>query len=177
MQGSLARLFRDQRGASAVEFALIAPVLIALYFGLSEYSQAMMADRKATHVASSIGDLVAQSQELTASDVADIFTIGAPLMAPFSSGTLKMRVANVTVDPNNVAKVTWGKGSNWTGRAKTEVVTLPKNIVNAGESVVMSEAEYSYNSPVNYFIKSPMVFKETFYLRPRKSDAVVCKDC
>ncbi len=42
---------RDQRGVSAVEFAFIAPVLILFYFGLAEYTQALMAQRKTINTA------------------------------------------------------------------------------------------------------------------------------
>ena len=31
----LRRLFRDERGVSAVEFAMIAPIMIFFYFGLA----------------------------------------------------------------------------------------------------------------------------------------------
>ena len=39
----LKRLRRDERGVSAVEFALIAPVMILFYFGLAEVTQVMIA--------------------------------------------------------------------------------------------------------------------------------------
>ena len=38
--------WRDRRGAAAVEFAFIAPVLIIMYCGLAELSQAMMAQHR-----------------------------------------------------------------------------------------------------------------------------------
>ena len=34
--GRIARAARDNRGVSAVEFALLAPVMIGLYFGCAE---------------------------------------------------------------------------------------------------------------------------------------------
>ena len=37
----LARLCADERGASAVEFALVAPLLIGLLFGIFEFGQAI----------------------------------------------------------------------------------------------------------------------------------------
>lgn len=185
--GLVARLRRDRRGATAVEFALIAPVMIAMYFGLAEYCQAMMADRKATHVASSLGDLVAQSSQVSASDMVDIFALGKTLMAPFPPGDLKMRVSNVVVSTVNnkpVAKVDWSENSGWSDRPKDEVVTLPasstdpnKPFLAAGETAIMSEVQYSYDSPVDYFLKDKVVFNETFYLRPRKSSTVPCTGC
>ena len=68
--------WRDRRGAAAVEFAFIAPVLIIMYCGLAELSQAMMAQRRASNVASTIGDLVAQSTQTGPTMIGDIFNIG-----------------------------------------------------------------------------------------------------
>jgi Flp pilus assembly protein TadG len=42
----LSGFWRDRRGVSAVEFALIAPVLVIFYCGLAELTQAMMAQRR-----------------------------------------------------------------------------------------------------------------------------------
>ena len=48
--------WRDPRGVSAVEFALIAPLLILMYCGMAELSLAMMAQRRLSNIASAIGD-------------------------------------------------------------------------------------------------------------------------
>lgn len=175
----LRQLRRDNAGVAAVEFALVAPVMILLYFGLAEYCQAMMADRKVSHVASSIGDLVAQSDQISNADMTDIFTIGKTLVAPFSGTILKLRVTSVTVDANNVPKVDWSDGSGLTALSKGATVTLPKNaadntkfFINKGETVIMSEAQYLYDSPVKYLAKTGITFNEVYYLRPRKSDVV-----
>jgi Flp pilus assembly protein TadG len=61
----LSRFWRDRRGVSAVEFALIAPVLVIFYCGMAELTQAMMAQRRVSNIASSIGDVVAQNAQLT----------------------------------------------------------------------------------------------------------------
>jgi len=176
---TLRKFVRDRGGASALEFALIAPLLIALYFGLAEYCQAMMADRKVSHAASSLGDLVAQSTQVSSADMTDIFKVGPVLIAPFPSAGLKMRISSVTVDQNNVAKVDWSDGSGMAGRSVGSTVTLPANAADAtkpfiakGETVVMSETEFTYESPVKYFIKDGVTFKEVYYLRPRKSNSV-----
>ena len=63
--GVLRRLIADRRGVSAVEFALVAPILVLLYFGLVELSQAATADRRLAHATSAVGDLVAQASSVT----------------------------------------------------------------------------------------------------------------
>ena len=44
--GRISKLARDKRGVSAVEFALLAPVMIGLYFGCAEISDGVGTDRK-----------------------------------------------------------------------------------------------------------------------------------
>ena len=41
----------------------------------------------------------------------------------------------------------------------------------------MSEMNYSYNSAIKYALPNAMVFREKYYLRPRKLDMVNCTDC
>ena len=59
------RFRKDRRGVAAVEFALIAPAMVLLYCGLVELCQAVIAERKANHVASAIGDLVTQAETVS----------------------------------------------------------------------------------------------------------------
>jgi Flp pilus assembly protein TadG len=174
MIGFLARLRRDHRGVSAVEFALIAPALIAFYFGLAEFTQAMMAERRASHVAASMGDLVAQSTQISDSTITDIFSIGTTIMSPFPTTSLKMRLSSVTANSSGTPKVDWSNGTGGLAALGTgATVTLPSGLVTAGQSVVMSEVTYVYDSPVDKFIPGTITFTKKFYLRPRKSDQVV----
>ena len=77
-------LISDRRGTAAVEFAFVAPVMILLYYGLAELTQGMIADRKASHVASAIGDLVAQDTQVNTAEMDDIFNVGKAVIAPFA---------------------------------------------------------------------------------------------
>ncbi len=171
--GLFRRLARDKRGVSAVEFALIAPALIAFYFGLTELTQAMMAERRASHTASAIGDLVAQSTQVSTATMTDIFTIGQTIISPFPTTSLKMRVSSVVADASLSPKVAWSSVSGMTALANGTVVTVPTGLLTvAGQSVIMSEVSYSYDSPVDYFVPNAVTFTKKFYLRPRKSDTV-----
>ena len=114
MIGFLKKLGRDRRGVSAVEFALIAPAMVASYFGMAEITQALLAERKAAHAASAIGDLVSQSASVSSADVTDIFAIASTIMAPYATTTLKMRVSSVTADSGGTPKVDWSSGSGLT---------------------------------------------------------------
>lgn len=173
MMRFLNRLRRDRRGVSAVEFALIAPAMIACYFGMAEITQALLAERKAAHAASAIGDLVSQSSSVSSADITDIFMIASTIMSPYSTTSLKMRVSSLTADGAGTPKVDWSSASGLTALTTGATVTgVPTGIMTAGQSVVMSEVTYSYDSPVDVMMPNAVTFSRKFYLRPRKSDKV-----
>ena len=172
---TLRRFAGDRRGVSAIEFALIAPLLITFYLGMAETTQAMMAKRKASHVASAIGDLIAQDQSVTNAEMTDTWTIGNALLAPFpTSGLLKMRVTSVTANSAGVAKVDWSDNSGWTDVADGSTWTgIPTGLIAAGESLIIAQTTYAYDSPIKKYVPNTLNFTETYYLRPRKIKTVL----
>ena len=170
--GVLRRLAGDRRGVSAVEFALLAPIMIAFYFGLAEFCQGYMAQKRMGHASAMVADLVSQTDLITPSQIDDIFEIGGLIMKPFAATTLKLRISQVTRDNNGVAKVSWSRGKGWTARTTGSTVTIPAGLIDDGESVIMSEATYDYDSPVDYLMPSITRFSHTYYLRPRLTEQV-----
>lgn len=175
---SLKGFWRDRRGVSAVEFALIAPVLVILYCGLAELTQAMMAQRRLSNIASSIGDLVAQSAQLSNARRDDVFAIGNTIMAPFPTGTLRMCLVSVSSDATGKDTVDWSENKNSHANCPAAGAVLGANVVPAGvlpasQSVIMAKASYGYTSPIKFILPSTLNFYRTFYLRPRKSDKVM----
>lgn len=170
------RLAGDDRGIAAVEFAMLAPVLIGFYLGMAEFCQGFMAQKRMGHVSAMVADLVAQEDEVAIANLDDIFAIGGLIMKPFSTATLKQRVSSVTLTAG-IAKVDWSRGHSMTARAKDEVMTLPADLISEGQSIIVSEATYDYDSPVDYLMPSITRFSHTYYLRPRTTDKTLCTDC
>ena len=163
-------LMRDRRGVSAVEFAMLAPVMVAFYFGLSEFCQGFMAQKRTGHVASVVADLISQDDVVTTAEINDIFSVGSTIMKPFAATTLAQRVSSVTVNSSGVARVDWSRGSGMSARSANSTVTLPEGLIANGESVIMSEVTYDYDSPVDYMMPGLTRFSQTHYLRPRRVD-------
>ena len=65
----VARLARDQEGVSAVEFAMLLPLMLTLYLGGVEVSQGISIDRKVTLTARTVADLVAQVSSIDTTGV------------------------------------------------------------------------------------------------------------
>ena len=175
--GFLTRLRGDRRGVSAVEFALLAPVMIAFYFGLAEFCQGYMAQKRMGHSASMVADLIAQTDVVRRAEIDDIFAVGGLIMKPFAATTLAQRVSSVTRDNNGVARVDWSRGAAMTALANGATVTVPAGLIANGESVIMSEATYDYASPIDYLMPPITRFSQIFYLRPRRVETVGCSDC
>lgn len=174
------RLLRDQRGVSAIEFALIAPIMILIYFGLVEFSQGFMAERRSSHAASIVADLVAQSSQTSKKDLDSIFQVGDVVMKPFAASSLSVMVSSVTVDSRGVATVEW---SHANGRdlkpldRNSRVADLPPGLIAAGESVILGETQYRYTSAIGKVLPNDIVFKRRYFLLPRSTERIPCPDC
>ncbi|WP_342214186.1 TadE/TadG family type IV pilus assembly protein [Aminobacter anthyllidis] len=57
-------LIGDKRGVAAIEFAIIAPLLLSLYFVTMEVSQGIETNKKVSRVGSMVADLVTQQQTI-----------------------------------------------------------------------------------------------------------------
>jgi Flp pilus assembly protein TadG len=176
-RGFVFSLIRDRRGISAVEFALVAPVLIAFYFGLAEFCQGYMAQKRMGHATAMAADLTAQEDVVTPAQVSDFFAIGALIMKPYSATPLKMRLSSVTKDSLGVARVDWSQGSGMTARAVNSTMAIPADMIGNNESLVVSESTYDYDSPVDYLMPSITRFSHIYYLRPRTTDKTECPTC
>jgi Flp pilus assembly protein TadG len=172
----LSHFWRDRRGVSAVEFALVAPMLVLFYCGMAELTQAMMAQRRLNHLASSIGDVVARTPQLTDARLDDVFHTGDTLMLPFSTGNLNLCLASVVSDATGKDTVDWSEkyptGATIDCPAKGDVLTIDTGVLPASQSVIMSKASYGYDSPLKLIMPTQIVFHRTLYLRPRLSDNV-----
>lgn len=172
----LSRLAGDERGVSAVEFAMLAPVLIAFYFGLAEFCQGFMAQKRMGHVSAMVADLVAQEETIATANLDDVFDIGGLIMKPFPTAPLQQRVSSVT-RTSGTARVDWSRGDGMAPRAVNSTITLPTGLITDGESVIVSEATYDYDSPVDYFMPGITRFSHVYYLRPRTAAKTLCSNC
>ena len=60
------RFVRDQKGLALIEFAFVLPLMLLLYVGSVAVTMGVTTDRKVTLVARSLGDIVAQDNNITA---------------------------------------------------------------------------------------------------------------
>jgi len=139
---------RDEDGIAAIEFAIIAPVMIGMYFGLAEIASAISVDRRISHGTNVAGDMATQQPEIRDPDA------GQP---PESRGRIRV---------NNSAG----------GFTNFDASGLDEKILNARSGVVVTRATYKYTPLQLRFLNTDVTLKETFLLKPRRSDAVQIQD-
>jgi Flp pilus assembly protein TadG len=193
----LSRRWRgDRRGVAAVEFAFIVPIMLVMFIGAVELSQAITVDRRVTQVASSTADLVARKEtSINNSEITDILRIGGFILAPFDQSPLQVVVRNVSSSSKDatVTKQSWqctysGVGANPTPACTCMDTTysLPPGLVTTNDSVVVAEATYTY-TPIlfDYFLKQGFpngaggpgtyALTERIFMKPRGQAAMLLK--
>jgi Flp pilus assembly protein TadG len=168
----LGGLAGDERGVSAVEFALVLPLMLSLYLGAVELSQGIAADRKVTLTARTICDLVSQVSSIGNSDMTNALNASSAVMVPFPIGNLIVTVSSIKIDAAGKATIDWSDTLNGTARAKGSTVTLPAALNVANSSLIWSEVQYTYKPVVGYVVSGTLTLKDQIYMRPRLSDSV-----
>lgn len=171
-RAALRRLIRQaaasRRGVAAVEFAMILPAMLAIYFGIVEVAQGVMVDRKVTQLNRSLADLTAQSATVTTTDISSIFDASLSVMTPYAPASSRMMIASVVVNAAGVAKVCWSDQRNSTALAVGSTVTLPADLLIPNSSVIMAKASYDFVPLIGYLLTGTIRIGDTaIYMRPR----------
>ena len=170
----LAAFGQANDGVAAIEFAMIVPIMVMLFFGSVEFSQALTVDRRITQVASSTADLVAQTDKITTTDLNDIMNIVGSIIKPYSVAPMKVSISSVKKIDNNSPLVVWSYGYNggatYSGNYSGMPAGLIDNPVTGGtSSVIVAEVSYNFVPTIAQFLKGGVTLSEKFYLKPRKS--------
>jgi len=156
-------------GVVATEFALIAPVMITLFFGITEISDGLEAGTKVTAVASTAADLVAQEKVICDAEMNDVFAALNEIMFPYATNNMQIRISSVIDGGNNTAKVAWSDARNMTARTVNSQVTgLPAGLVDPNGSVIFAEVTYNYINASAHWLAPSIAITDQFYLHPRK---------
>lgn len=162
---------RDKRGVSAIEFALILPLMLALYFGGVELTQGIIVDRKVKMTARTVADLVSQVATINNTGVDEALGASTAILAPFSTANATVIVSVVSIDNNGNAKVVWSRANKGSAHGTGASVTVPDALKTPSTSLVWGEASYDYTPAVG-FVVGPLKLSNQIFMRPRLSETV-----
>ena len=158
-------------GMAAAEFAMISPILIVMFFGVTEFSNAYEANTKVTAVVSTLADLLSQEKVVCDTEKTAAFGASYSIMYPFPHSAMKLRISSLIDNGNGTVKVAWSDSSdnaNYPPHAVNSAQTIPAGLVPTGESVLWAEVQYTYTLPVHLFFGPSVSFDDEYYMHPRK---------
>lgn len=192
--GPLRRIAGDRRGVAALEFALIAPLLLSMYFLTMEVGQGIEANKKIGRAASMVADLVTQQQTTTKEDLNAILNIGSAILQPYnrSKPTIVITAIEVTDETTPKVKVVWSRklsnGTYSVDAAAGSITTVPSALRIKGSFLIRVQSSLTYYPVITWaagdkgtlgltaaFDKLSM--NETYYLRPRMTQSISCSNC
>jgi Flp pilus assembly protein TadG len=172
---------RDDRGNAAVEFALIVPLMLVLFFGTVEFSSAVAVNRKISMVTQQLADLASRYTTVNDTDMTNFGVIGDAMLTPYSATPLKATITEIYIDPaTGVARAQWSKGD--VPRAAGTPVPVPANLIAkdatnkiiANQYLIFSETSYLYQPTVGYVMGvAGVTLSDKTYMRPRVATCVL----
>lgn len=173
---ALRRIQKNEDGVAAIEFALVAPIMIAFYFGMSEIALGIMTDRNVSHATSVTADLATQLPTLNANEISDVMTATLAVM-----GIQSEKISEVTIELNSYQMETDGTINRVgyarlgpqisAGPATYDPSLLNTQMLNPQSGVVVARLNYKYE-PVTLMFMENFTMAETLVMKPRKSISV-----
>ncbi|ACE89239.1 Flp pilus assembly TadG-like protein [Rhizobium phaseoli] len=178
------RLIRERKGAGAIEFAILFPVLIMLYIGAFEITIGLSVSKRATRAAGSIADLVTQQQSITKSTLTEMRSVATSIFVPYNSTSLTLKITGVTVDASANAKVLWSWAQDGSApyAKNTAVSDIPADMKTANSFLVRTELSIPYTM----FLFAPnfmpdgmrtITISRSYFYRQRQGESIPCGDC
>ncbi len=162
------------RGASLIEFTLVFPIMIALFAGLVEFSEAFAVNRKLTNAAATVSDLIAQRPQVSTGDLADIAKVADTLLAPYGAAKLGLVISSVEADQKGATKVGWSyaRGAGVSARGQGSAYSGPTGLTEPGSSIIVAETSYQFTPTVGLYLTGAITLTGEAYFRPRVSRVV-----
>ena len=167
-----ARLAADCRGISAVEFAMLMPVMLTLLLGSVEASQGIAADRKVELTAHSLADLASQYTAITNADMSNILNAGSAIIAPYPTAGLKEVVSEIAIDSQGNATVVWSDTLNGTALTVGQTVNVPSSLATPNSYLILAQVQYGYNPTYGYVLTGTLTLSDQSFTRPRESASI-----
>lgn len=145
----LDRFRRAERGIAAIEFALILPVMLLLYIGMTQVTLALNVDRKVTVLSRTVADLVGRASTMSTAQMNDVVRAALTVLEPFDAADVTIVLSSAMVLKNDdgdlEAEVCWSfANANGTVRTVGQTVAVPPGYEAEGTSFILAEVSKAF---------------------------------
>ncbi|PPJ48775.1 pilus assembly protein [Rhizobium sp. KAs_5_22] len=179
----LRRFLSERDGVGAVEFALLAPVLIVLYLCAFELMTGFSVSKKVTMAASTVADLVSRTDKVSKADLLGMVDVTNAVFPPYGVDNLSLNITGVSIDSAKQAKVAWSwSNSGAAPYAVGATVAVPDDMLSEETFLVRSELSVDHELLMYLPALSGSAIKEItirreFFFRQRINTDISCTDC
>lgn len=168
------RFISDQCGLSAVEFALILPVMVLIYLGGFELTQALSLNRLVALTANTVTNVVSQYTTISqSSQMPDILNASSQVLAPWPSSAATVVVSGISISSSGVATIAWSVAlPSGAARVKGATVTVPAALDTPGGFLVFGETTYADTPMIDYIHMGTINLYSSDYMLPRASTTI-----
>ncbi len=181
------RFGQDTKGIAAVEFALLTPTVVLMFFSIVELSDALTANRKVAMAASTLADLASREYTLTYADAQGMFTAVNNILSPYGITGATFTLMSIVPDPSNndAPVVAWSlnqdmnevyaPGTSYTSLPSANNTTSGVSLLASGQSLIVVEVTYPFTSTISGYRSENFTFHKKEIRWPRiKSQIAYC---
>jgi Flp pilus assembly protein TadG len=184
IRGVLRRFAKARDGVSAVEFALILPIMLTMYLGGAELGDGLAIQFKTTLAARTVADLTSQCGDTTSdgqycdtanglaidsTSMSQILGAASQVMTPYSNNNMVVTVSEMQFTGGTSATVIWSAASSGNGRAVGSTFALPAAMqtLTNGTYFILGEVTYPYTPSMGYVLTGTLNIYENSVFFPR----------
>jgi len=161
----LARILRDRNGVAAIEFALIAPLILSLFLGSFMLALLFRDAKTAERATSVVADVVSRKTSVDTAYLLQCYTLFQH-MVNRPADAIKFRISSVKKSAGAL-KVDWSYVVSWQQLATGDLATRSFPLVSDNDSFVVVESSVTL-SPMAEFLKLPISnYNNSVSQRPR----------
>lgn len=167
------RNFSGARGGlAAIEFAILAPMMVFVLFASMELLDLLDTNRRIENSAASVADVTSRDTEITNAEMEGLWTAFDTLMFPDTGAGIDIRLSSITVESATVARIVWSEGRGMTPRVANATIDLPDGMMRIGANIIFAETESQYAGPLGLLLAEPMTLRHGIYRRSRLVDPI-----
>jgi Flp pilus assembly protein TadG len=174
----LRRFAKGEQGVTAIEFALVLPVVLLIMLGSFEVPRYVLLYQKISRTSAGVSDLVAQADEpLTGNQMQDIFLAANTMMQPYDVvANGKIIVTSINNPNGGGVALTWQKDNGGKNGGKPAVDSQSRITVAglandlkpaANEELLTAEVFFQYAPVFPTLIYNGSQLYSVSYTRPR----------